>query len=205
MDQDVPEKTRTKSKKEVSFPGSPQDLDDSASVRSVATSNTIKRSSIQRWLQPVNETSSTSQTISIEPPLNQATPSRQKLMALDTSKAAQLTFKQVVQDSLNPSVTDEEAEDYARYISHPQTLPLVISTETPAEIDDEYLEYVNGSWQDLFATQYISEEDVKEYTEFLTVPDNPLTVTEEDAQKKRYKAYRKWHNGKSLFKQQPID
>lgn len=205
MDQDVPEKAKSKSKKEVSFPGSPQDLDDAASVRSVATINTTKRSSIQRWLQPVNETSYSSQTASAQAPSNQSDPSRQKLVALDTSKAAQLTFKQVVQDSLDPFVTDEEADDYARYISHPQTLPLVVSTETPTDIDNEYIEYVNGSWQDSFATQYISEEDVKEYTEFLTVADNPLTVTEEDAQKKRYKAYRKWHNGKSLFKQQPID
>lgn len=205
MDQDVPEKAKSKSKKEVSFPGSPQDLDDAASVRSVATINTTKRSSIQRWLQPVNETSYSRQTASAQAPSNQSDPSRQKLVALDTSKAAQLTFKQVVQDSLDPFVTDEEADDYARYISHPQTLPLVVSTETPTDIDNEYIEYVNGSWQDSFATQYISEEDVKEYTEFLTVADNPLTVTEEDAQKKRYKAYRKWHNGKSLFKQQPID
>lgn len=206
MDQDVPEKTKTKSKKEVSFPDSPQELDDAVSVRSVATTNTTKRSSIQRWLQPVDETSYSSQAASAEPPSNQSTPSRQKLAVLDTSKAAQLTFKQVVQDSLDPFVTDEEADDYARYISHPQTLPLVVSTETPTDIDDEYIEYVNGSWQDSFATtQYISEEDMKEYTEFLTVAENPLTVTEEDAQKKRYKAYRKWHNGKSLFKQQPID
>ena len=40
---------------------------------------------------------------------------------------------------------------------------------------------------------------------FLTIAENPLTVTEEDAPKKRYKAYRKWLRGKSFFKQQPID
>ncbi len=203
-DQDVPE--RNKSKKGVRIATIPDIIDDASSVRSGTTIDT-KRSSIQRWLQPatekttlMNEVAKDQETSAVD-----ASAYRQKLATLDISKAAQLTFKQVVQDSLDPFVTDEEAEDYARYISHPQTLPLVVSTETPADIDDEYLEYVNGSWRDPMSTGYTLEEDLREYEEFLIVADNPLAVTEEDAQKKRYKAYRKWHNGKSLFKQQPID
>jgi hypothetical protein len=137
---------------------------------------------------------------------------KKKLTPLDKSKAAQWTFTQVVHESLNPSVSEQEEEDYARYISHPQTLPLVVSTEVPAEIDAEYLDYVNGAWRDGggmvgggFVGYGAMEEDLAEYTDFLTVAENPLTVTEEDAPKKRYKAYRKWLLGKSLFKQQPID
>jgi len=130
---------------------------------------------------------------------------KQKLTPLDKSKAAQWTFTQVVHESLNPSVSDVEAEDYARYISHPQSLPLVVSTETPADIDAEYLDYVNGNWGGMMDDGPTAEEDLIEYTDFLTVAENPLTVTEEDAPKKRYKAYRKWLLGKSLFKQQPID
>jgi len=34
---------------------------------------------------------------------------------------------------------------------------------------------------------------------------NPLMVSEGDGSKKRYKAYRKWLMGKSLFKQQRVD
>jgi hypothetical protein len=49
------------------------------------------------------------------------------------------------------------------------------------------------------------EEDLVLYVETVTVAENPLTVTEEDRMKKRYKAYRKWLRGKSLFKQQPVD
>lgn len=49
------------------------------------------------------------------------------------------------------------------------------------------------------------EDDRALYAETVKVPENPLTVTEEDALKKRYKAYRKWLRGKSLFKQQPVD
>jgi hypothetical protein len=49
------------------------------------------------------------------------------------------------------------------------------------------------------------EDDRALYAETVRVAENPLTVTEEDALKKRYKAYRKWLRGKSLFKQQPVD
>lgn len=199
MDQDVVD--RRKSKKQLT-----EDNDDASSIRS-ATTVTTKRSSLQRWLQPTDETPSAAQSVVKEQTKTTpvSSPRRQKLMALDVSKAAQMTFKQVVQDSLDPFVTDEEMDDYARYISHPQTLPLVVSNEAPQDVDKEYIEFVDGSWQDSFSPHYTSDDGVKEYTEFLTVPDNPLEVTEEDAQKKRYKAYRKWRNGKSLFKQQPID
>jgi hypothetical protein len=51
----------------------------------------------------------------------------------------------------------------------------------------------------------ISEEDLADYAEFLSVQENPLDVTEEDGGKKRYKAYRQWLRGKSLFKQSKVD
>ena len=177
--------------------------DDGSSIRSGTTAAT-KRISIQRWLQPINDKSSNFHGIMKEPQF-EVPESKQKMTPLDKSKAAQWTFTQVVHESLNPSVSNQEAEDYERYISHPQTLPLVVSTETPAKIDAEYLEYVNGPWQQTSATLNPTEEDLAEYAEFLTIAENPLTVTEEDAPKKRYKAYRKWLRGKSLFKQQPID
>ena len=204
----------------------------------------------------------------------------------------------MVHDSLNPTVSAAEAEDYARYVSHPHNLPLVVSAETPAaaDIEPEYDEYINGSWRHeglsvtssssataaattttttTTTTTAVSEvaglgtdadaeiggdanikktapdhtynnnnnntnsnhhhyngynnhapsaslslsshhhrrrrrrsledEDRALYAETVRIPENPLTVTEEDALKKRYRAYRKWLRGKSLFKQQPLD
>lgn len=116
----------------------------------------------------------------------------------------------MVHESLNPTVSSAETDDYARYISHPQNLPLVVSTEIAAsEIEPEYQEYVNGSWQSEGLAAFTPfgghEDDHTLYVEMLKIGDNPLTVTEEDALKKRYKAYRKWLRGKSLFKQQPVD
>lgn len=205
LDQDVPEKKKVKKEVTIVDPQEEHE-DDASSIRSGVTATT-KRISIQRWLQPIHEKDVSHHGIMKEPSSERPESPRpkQKLTPLDKSKAAQWTFTQVVHESLNPSVSGQEAEDYARYISHPQTLPLVVSTEMPAEIDAEYLDYVNGSWQDGTMASYANEDDLAEYADFLTVAENPLTVNEEDAPKKRYKAYRKWLLGKSLFKQQPVD
>ena len=189
---------------------------------------------------------------------------KHSLSAQEKTRAAQWTFTKVVHSSLNPTVSTAEAEDYARYVSHPHHLPLVVSSEiAPGEVEPEYQEYINGSWQYPAAsvvvvgdeedgngggngygygydnseglginyastsmysgynggvtttkangggengTSGLADDDKALYIEMLKVSENPLTVTEEDIlQKKRYKAYRKWLRGKSLFKQQPVD
>jgi hypothetical protein len=215
IDQDVPFKKPVKKEVTIVDPADPEPTppvdDDNMSIKNGMT----KRISIQRWLQPIHEKDLGVHHGIMKEGTEEVQPEKEekkKLTPLDKSKAAQWTFTQVVHESLNPSVSEQEEEDYARYISHPQTLPLVVSTEVPAEIDAEYLDYVNGAWRDGggmvgggFVGYGAMEEDLAEYTDFLTVAENPLTVTEEDAPKKRYKAYRKWLLGKSLFKQQPID
>ncbi|RKF58912.1 Polyphosphoinositide phosphatase [Erysiphe neolycopersici] len=184
--------------------------DDTISSKSEAIM-TAKRISLQRWLQPVQDRSPMIQTI--KESQDSDVQQKQKLTTLDKGKAAQWTFTQVVHESLNPNVSPPEADDYAYYILHPQTLPLVVRTETPTDIDSEYLTYVNKNWQDIGAMK-ISEEkemneggldDMAEYKAFLSVAKNPLTVTKDDLNKKRYKAYQKWLMGKSLFKEQPVD
>ncbi|KAK8060606.1 phosphatidylinositol-3-5-bisphosphate 5-phosphatase [Apiospora saccharicola] len=158
----------------------------------------------------------------------------------EKSAQAQLIFAKVVHESLHPSVNAQDMDDYARYISHAQSLPLVVSSnEAPADVDaSEYRDYLNGSWQvDGLSASWASsntaaashdasafamdgsigasaahvpdslsrkEQDLAAYWDLLRVGDDPLTVTEEDLPKKRYKAYRKWLRGKSLFKQQPL-
>lgn len=131
--------------------------------------------------------------------------STRKLTQLDKTKAAQGTFTYVVYESLNPSVSPDDEEDYTRYISHPQNLPLVTSIDTPNDIVSEYLDYVSGSHELTSQPQQVSRDDLTEYEDFLAITENALTVTDDDGLKKRYKAYRKWLRGKSLFKQQPVD
>ncbi|CAN8102565.1 unnamed protein product [Discula destructiva] len=150
--------------------------------------------------------------------------SKVKATPLEKSRQAQWTFTKVVHESLNPSVSAQEAGDYARYVSHPQNLPLVVSSDTPAEaVDSEYQEYINGLWQSDgpllvlpgsssssagaagLAGSAAVDDYYNMYSELLKVGEDPLTVNKEDVQKKRYKAYGKWLRGKSLFKQQPVD
>ncbi|KAJ3577933.1 hypothetical protein NPX13_g2636 [Xylaria arbuscula] len=173
-----------------------------------ADKSTTKGISIHRWLQPLpaDRAPIVPHSImkeTIETPIDGSKP---KQTPQEKSRAAQWTFTKVVEESLNPSVSAQEAEDYARYLSHPQSLPLVVSNEAPTDIDSsEYQEYLNGSWQTDGLAPNSTEEDIAAYAELLRVGDDPLTVTEEDLSKKRYKAYKKWLRGKSLFKQQPVD
>ncbi|QUC15903.1 uncharacterized protein UV8b_00144 [Ustilaginoidea virens] len=179
-------------------------------VTSVMTTTTAtKGASLQQWLQPVQETASlrtdASRLHSLSddegPALGKSKPT-----ALEKSNAAQWTFTKAVHDSLNPSVNSQEAEDYGRYIHHPQNLPLVVSSDAPANVDSsEYREYINGTIREQGIMIIPLDEDKDVYRELLKVNENPLTVTEEDATKKRYKAYGKWLHGKSFFKQQPLD
>lgn len=155
--------------------------------------------SLQRWLQPVQD-----RVPGLSSGLGETPPATARSPALDKSKEAQWTFTRAVRDSLNPSVREHEADDYERYIRHPQNLPLVVSSDTPVNVDSsEYQEYVNGGRQEQGHTAADAEDEMDVYAELLKVGENPLTVTE-DAPKKRSKAYRKWLRGKS-FKQQPLD
>jgi hypothetical protein len=134
------------------------------------------------------------------------------------------TLNQFHTQSLNPHVSEHEAWEYERYIAHPLNLPLVVSSEdnnpSPSDANIDFVEYVHkpggmlyrGSSADdeeeegVFAAG-IRESDLQAYWNFVEdVPENPLTVSEGDlVDKKRYKAYRQWLKGKSLFKQSKVD
>lgn len=231
--------------------------------------------SIQRWLQPMSqqqqqqsgERGGSGGVVGPQSIMKEQSAERRRALAAhmaeaakhkEKTKAAQWTFTQVVHESLNPSVSAQEMEDYASYVTHPQTLPLVVSSnrddffgggggvyaentgyhqhqhqhhhghhrhnsngdnddDAAAAAASEYRGYLYGSWQTeglgggggagagggLSAKD--EEEDVAAYAELLRIGDSPLTVDDGDLAKKRYKAYRKWLRGKSLFKQQPVD
>ncbi|PGH23720.1 hypothetical protein AJ80_02148 [Polytolypa hystricis UAMH7299] len=66
----------------------------------------------------------------------------------------------------------------------------------------EFLEYTNYKVTLEEANlNALAEENLPDYLEFLNVSDEGLTVVGEDHDKKRYKRYRQWLRGKSLFKQ----
>ncbi|KAL8789287.1 MAG: hypothetical protein Q9213_001210 [Squamulea squamosa] len=122
----------------------------------------------------------------------------------DKSAATQWTLNQFVANSLNPTVVESEADEYLRYINHPSNLPLVVSSEDPPHNSD-FLAYIQSNSPDAVAQMLSTEDDVADFEEFVNVGDDPLTVTDMDTPKKRYKAYRQWLKGRSLFKQQRAD
>ncbi len=137
---------------------------------------------------------------------------------IDKTLIAQWTLNQFYHNSLNPTVTEAEAAEYEQYISHPLNLPLVVSTELPDEIaaNLDLVDYINSAsgvedWTSSAGSNFgassfdVNENDLADYKEFSEVSENPLTVSEEDGDKKRYKAYKKWLQGKSLFKQSKVD
>lgn len=125
------------------------------------------------------------------------------------------TLNQFHTQSLNPHVSEKEIDEYNFYIRHPQNLPLVTSTDLPSDANIDYLEYVNkagGSTFDDFDDEEASmfgggvgAADLEDYADFVKEKVDPLTVMVDDLPKKRYKAYRQWLRGKSLFKQAKMD
>ncbi|KAG8527458.1 uncharacterized protein KY384_007610 [Bacidia gigantensis] len=126
---------------------------------------------------------------------------KEKKTFKDKAAITQWTLQQFFTNSLNPSVTSAEAREYQRYIDHPLNLALVVSTDIPPDPSAELVNYVKSVTSDAVASLSTSDDDLADFTEFLDIGDNPLTVAESDSTKKRYKAYRQWVKGKSLFKQ----
>jgi hypothetical protein len=137
----------------------------------------------------------------INPPNSHSAPSKAEI--------AQWTLGQLVSDSLNPSVTAVEAEEYERYINHPLKVPLVVTSEaemTASSLQDhgynlDLLEYTKKCNVEESALEARAAANKDAYTEFLNVSENGITVVKEDFEKKRYKRYGQWLRGKSLFKQ----
>lgn len=119
------------------------------------------------------------------------------------AQIAQWTLGQLVTDSLNPSVKAAEAEEYERYITHPLKLPLVVTSEDEVEHGSnlDLLEYANKCNVEESTLELNAERNLDDYEEFLDVPESGLSVDADDFEKKRYKRYRQWLRGKSLFKQ----
>jgi len=84
-------------------------------------------------------------------------------------------------------------------------LALVISSDAPPTPSLDLIDYIQSASADTLGSLHSTEEDIADFVEFIYVGDDPLTVTDADTPKKRYKAYRQWLKGKSLFKQSRID
>lgn len=132
------------------------------------------------------------------------------------------SFTALIAKSLDPQVHQDD--EYQRYVTHPSTIPLVVTSDIDYSAAPlEFLEYLSKTAVDpaehrvlrdyddergavSLTVQERAEASLDDYHEYLAsgAVEDPLTVLEEDGGKKRYKAYRKWLKGKSLFKQRPV-
>ncbi|KAF2736109.1 polyphosphoinositide phosphatase-like protein Fig4 [Polyplosphaeria fusca] len=67
--------------------------------------------------------------------------SKRNFTPADKTLQTTWTLQQFHENSLNPSITATEEDEYTRYIEHPLKLPLVVSTETPSADDPSALEF----------------------------------------------------------------
>ena len=207
---EMPEKPR--SRKEVVILD-PQDARPGGEVfKSVEPASPGKQKALSNWLHsqlidrvPLEKRISNDPMPILNDPLYLSSKPSGDKPRKDKSAMTQWTLNQFVNSSLNPTVADSEAHEYQRYINHPLHLPLVVSTDVPANANSDFFDYTNSLSLGAVTNLGSTEDDVAEYLEFLAVADDPLTVTDADTSKKRYKAYRQWLKGKSLFKQQRID
>ena len=204
---DLAEKGRQR--KEVAIADPQQGRSESLSADAPQVISPTKPTPLPNWLDSQLSDPSPSYTSILKPqePTNghlEQRDSNEKPLK-DKSAMTQWTLNQFVFNSLNPSVTNNEGHEYQRYVSHPQTLPLVTTADVPPNPNMDFLLYVNSNSADAVNNMRCTEEEIADYTEFLEVADDALTVLEADTPKKRYKAYRQWLKGKSLFKQQRID
>ena len=184
-----------------------------------------RASTSRQYTGLIKEGSFEKSTSTLIPPL----PGSGTLPPEPLTKAEQeiINFTQLVTNSLDPTVSD--AEEYERYVAHPLALPLVVSSNVEdinAPGVTEFAAYLSRA-QDVIESSSISmthnanwndkevgeaeteaelrlEERMEEFKEFLEVREEGLSVLEDDGLQKRYRVYRKWLRGKSLFKQRPI-
>lgn len=148
----------------------------------------------------------------------------------DKALMNQWTLAQFHSNSLHPSVAAAEAAEYERYIDHPLRMPLVVISDTHQPLEDAL--HSHHSSNNRAFVQYIERPgrlgmqstvaagglppmmrqggdgestELAEFARWLDVRMDPLSVTQEDGESKRYQAYRKWLKGKSLFKQSKVD
>ncbi|GAB7346269.1 hypothetical protein MBLNU457_4994t1 [Dothideomycetes sp. NU457] len=150
----------------------------------------------------------------------------------DKTQMHHWTLNKILESSLNPTVSESETAEYDRYISHPSNIPLVVSSDSPdSDIRLDFKEYIlsglppptfGDGYNDYGNELYVSGDgeemssapwdptpaDLTDFKDFVAVAgrEDALTVTEDDGDKRRYKAYRQWLvKGKSLFKQSKVD
>ena len=132
--------------------------------------------------------------------------------AVSASEAEE--YERYINHPLKVPLVVTEEEDLSHLVDRPQTSGSIrpptsssfrpgtgMSSRSHMTLNYDLLEYANKCRLDDAEMDALAEDNLADYIEFLNVGDEGLTVDGEDYSKKRYKRYRQWLRGKSLFKQ----
>ncbi|KAI9675158.1 MAG: phosphatidylinositol-3,5-bisphosphate 5-phosphatase [Trizodia sp. TS-e1964] len=169
--------------------------DDSDGTSSVVSHVAAKRSSIQRWLAPhLGERTPSYRSTVREVPFR--TVDLAALARAETVKSLDLgvILEQAVSSALNPNISRREVEAYEEYASFPLNIPLVVSADTPLNTMPEFEAYVKSGVETV-KSSIARQKSSEDFSDFLGVSDDPLTVTEADRGRFKYEVYGNWLNG----------
>ena len=139
------------------------------------------------------------------PPIPTGT-SNQPTMPTKTDLAT-IAFTAKIQSSLSPSIRPDQLADYEQYLTHPLNMPLVLTSDVTegnkmSKGHSDFAAYLDKTKDEagLVCVERAAEAKREEFEECLHVGDEGLAVMPDDWEVKRYRAYRKWLRGKSIFK-----
>jgi hypothetical protein len=101
---------------------------------------------------------------------------RPGFMPADKTLINQWTLVQFYDNSMNPSVSNTEEDEYTRYVEHPLNLPLVVSNEGPSADDPSALEY--HEYLSMTEGTTHTTKDADEASFRLTISDLPRLDTD---------------------------
>ncbi|KAL1961124.1 hypothetical protein VTO42DRAFT_3069 [Malbranchea cinnamomea] len=132
--------------------------------------------------------------------------------AVSTSETEE--YERYINHPLKVPLVITEEEDLSHLVERPHTSsslrpptsssfrpPTAASPRSHVTPSYDLLEYANKCRLDDTELDAAAEENLADYIEFVNVGEEGLTVAAEDYEKKRYKRYKQWLRGKSLFKQ----
>jgi hypothetical protein len=180
---------------------------DNSAHSSKPNSSLPRKTPIQRWLQSQPKESELGAGFDEKGGATSASSfsNEAPIIYPDRTQSAQWTLDEWFRYSLTPFVTPDEAQEYELYVNHPLKLPLVGMSALAVESHPEYDDYIATTSTDAIGKLQVPEEDLFDYDSFIRISEDPLTVLPSETPKKKYKVYRQYLKGKSLFKHQRQD
>lgn len=201
--QDDDTASRTSKQSESPKIGEPSNAINPLAATSPPQANAKRIASLTQWLEesptraPTHLPASAGKSTEA---LNQE-PISTKFKAADKSQMNQWAPEQFYENSLNPAVPKDQQRVYEDYLSR-EVPPLPTLNSATDILGQTYRDYVDKT--DRIANEtpgHGTLADVASYERYLMVPDEPLTVQEDEWDTKRYKVYDRWLRGRNLFKQ----